>query len=238
MSDVSQGEGWWIASDGQWYPPESAPVEIPPQKHTGRNVALGIAGAFVLLLIITAIFSPQKKTNVAVATQPVNTAPQSPVTSVPPVTSPPVTAPPVTAAPVTAPRTPGLNQVVKDGDFAFTVTGMQCGVTHVGSDSFGQDAPAGSQWCMVTMNVTNDKTTAQTFFASNQKAINAAGSQLSADSSALFYLPGGSSSEIAQVNPGISVTATIPFQLSSNDSIKSLELHDSAFSNGVSVTVA
>jgi hypothetical protein len=185
MSDVSQGEGWWIASDGQWYPPESAPVEIPPQKHTGRNVALGIAGAFVLLLIITAIFSPQKKTNVAVATQPVNTAPQSPVTSVPPVTSPPVTAPPVTAAPVTAPRTPGLNQVVKDGDFAFTVTGMQCG-----------------------------------------------------DSSALFYLPGGSSSEIAQVNPGISVTATIPFQLSSNDSIKSLELHDSAFSNGVSVTVA
>lgn len=29
MSDVSQGPGWWIASDGRWYPPElhpSAPV--------------------------------------------------------------------------------------------------------------------------------------------------------------------------------------------------------------------
>ncbi len=25
MSDQSQGEGWWIASDGKWYPPESAP---------------------------------------------------------------------------------------------------------------------------------------------------------------------------------------------------------------------
>lgn len=27
MSDVSQGEGWWIASDGKWYPPESNPSQ-------------------------------------------------------------------------------------------------------------------------------------------------------------------------------------------------------------------
>lgn len=25
MSDTSQGEGWWQASDGKWYPPEQAP---------------------------------------------------------------------------------------------------------------------------------------------------------------------------------------------------------------------
>lgn len=25
MSDVSQGPGWWIASDGKWYPPELHP---------------------------------------------------------------------------------------------------------------------------------------------------------------------------------------------------------------------
>jgi hypothetical protein len=25
VSDTSQGEGWWQASDGKWYPPESAP---------------------------------------------------------------------------------------------------------------------------------------------------------------------------------------------------------------------
>lgn len=25
MSDRSQGEGWWLASDGKWYPPESRP---------------------------------------------------------------------------------------------------------------------------------------------------------------------------------------------------------------------
>lgn len=30
MSDVSQGEGWWLASDGKWYPPESRPMAPPP----------------------------------------------------------------------------------------------------------------------------------------------------------------------------------------------------------------
>jgi hypothetical protein len=29
MSDTSQGEGWWIASDGKWYAPESA-THLPP----------------------------------------------------------------------------------------------------------------------------------------------------------------------------------------------------------------
>jgi uncharacterized RDD family membrane protein YckC len=32
MSDVSQGEGWWMASDGKWYPPHLHPsvMERPP----------------------------------------------------------------------------------------------------------------------------------------------------------------------------------------------------------------
>ena len=30
MSDQSQGPGWWLASDGKWYPPESAPTLTAP----------------------------------------------------------------------------------------------------------------------------------------------------------------------------------------------------------------
>ncbi len=30
MSDVAQGPGWWVASDGKWYPPESHPEAAPP----------------------------------------------------------------------------------------------------------------------------------------------------------------------------------------------------------------
>ena len=30
MSDVSQGPGWWQASDGKWYPPEQRPADPAP----------------------------------------------------------------------------------------------------------------------------------------------------------------------------------------------------------------
>jgi hypothetical protein len=30
MSDRPEGPGWWIASDGNWYPPESHPGALPP----------------------------------------------------------------------------------------------------------------------------------------------------------------------------------------------------------------
>jgi hypothetical protein len=40
MSDTSQGPGWWLASDGKWYPPElwtGPPLSVPafPQSATG-----------------------------------------------------------------------------------------------------------------------------------------------------------------------------------------------------------
>ena len=29
MSDTSQGPGWWLASDGKWYPPQNPPPAPP-----------------------------------------------------------------------------------------------------------------------------------------------------------------------------------------------------------------
>ncbi|MGZ4704139.1 MAG: hypothetical protein ACXWCM_04650 [Acidimicrobiales bacterium] len=40
MSDFSQGEGWWQASDGKWYPPEQAPGYQP----SGYQAAAGPGG--------------------------------------------------------------------------------------------------------------------------------------------------------------------------------------------------
>ena len=46
MSDTGQGEGWWVASDGKWYPPESHPASVatseptldaPPSRWLGRS---------------------------------------------------------------------------------------------------------------------------------------------------------------------------------------------------------
>ncbi len=45
MSDASQGPGWWLASDGKWYPPSAAsgPAVLPAQP--GIAVAPGYPGA-------------------------------------------------------------------------------------------------------------------------------------------------------------------------------------------------
>ena len=40
------------------------------------------------------------------------------------------------------------------------------------------------------------------------------------------------------VNPGVTIQATVPFRLATGDTIKSLQLHDSAFSGGVTVKVS
>lgn len=45
MSDVSQGPGWWQASDGKWYPPEAAqPGGAPGGAPMGAPMG-GVAGA-------------------------------------------------------------------------------------------------------------------------------------------------------------------------------------------------
>lgn len=40
MSDVSQGPGWWLASDGRWYPPETHPQYREPE-HVQAPVTVG-----------------------------------------------------------------------------------------------------------------------------------------------------------------------------------------------------
>src|ERR1700679_674643 len=42
MADVAQGPGWWIASDGKWYPPELHPSRMPPPQWGGNPQNLGI----------------------------------------------------------------------------------------------------------------------------------------------------------------------------------------------------
>jgi len=39
MSDRPNGEGWWLASDGKWYPPESRPNPPPPPESSIQQAA-------------------------------------------------------------------------------------------------------------------------------------------------------------------------------------------------------
>ena len=53
MSDVSLGPGWWMASDGKWYPPESAPAtSVPPPAPEQPKKPLYKRVWFWLLLVV------------------------------------------------------------------------------------------------------------------------------------------------------------------------------------------
>lgn len=137
-----------------------------------------------------------------------------------------------------APAAAGMGQVAKDGDFAFTVERESCGraaARAVGGGGFGEKVPAGAKECIFTLRVGDDKSSAQTFFDGDQYAYDAAGQQFSADSGGGLYLSGDQDG--TQVNPGITITARLPFQVPDGDQITSLQLHDSAFSGGVTVQV-
>ena len=132
-----------------------------------------------------------------------------------------------------------IGQVVQDGDFAFGVGAIRCGASATAAVvRLGETVPNGAQECLVAIAVTNDKRTAQTYFTTNQYAFDSAGHKLSADPLATIYLTGAlAANDDTQINPGVTITAIVPFQISTTDKITSLELHDSAFSSGVRVNL-
>ena len=85
------------------------------------------------------------------------------------------------------------------------------------------------------MTVTDDTGTSQTYFSGNQYAYDPAGHQFSADATATEALV--SADDDTEVHPGATINVIFPFQIPVNDRIIRLELHDSAYSNGVTVDV-
>lgn len=124
---------------------------------------------------------------------------------------------------------------VRDGKFEFTVTSVKCGVTSVGDSILGTKAQG--QFCLVALKVTNIGKEPQYFSDDNQKAFGTDKSQYSADSEAGMYANGDNQVLLNEINPGNSVTGTVVFDVPKTAKLASLQLHDSAFSGGVTVNV-
>lgn len=135
------------------------------------------------------------------------------------------------AGPVAA----GLNQPARDGKFEFTVTKVQCGVAQVGNELLNRKAQG--QYCLVTVRVKNIGNEARTLAASNQYAYNAAGAKYDADSTASIYLDDAGRALYEDINPGNAVDGTLIFDVPKDAQLVRLELHDSALSGGVAVTL-
>lgn len=128
----------------------------------------------------------------------------------------------------------GFNEPGRDGKFEFTVTNVALPVPRIGSTDFG--VAAQGRFVKVTVKVTNIGDEPQTFFGSNTKGTDTKGHTVEPSTEAAIYLP-DSNSLLTPINPGNSVTGTIVFDLPVGAHLSSLELHDSAFSGGVTVTL-
>lgn len=219
-----------------------------PMTHGGRGQ--GIAGIVLSVLailgavLVNALFGAA--VNSAAEDPEVQAAIQELEASVPeeaaPVEEAPVEEAPVeeAAAPV-AQETPageaaaGLGQPVRDGDFEFVVNGIDCGETTIGDEFLSTDAQG--QFCQVALSITNIGDSAGMFFGDNTYLINDAGQEFSADSEAAIYLGDNADGLLSEINPGNTLDGTVVFDVPADATPVAIELHDSAFSDGVQVAL-
>lgn len=126
-----------------------------------------------------------------------------------------------------------LNEAGRDGKFEFTVTDVKYDVVKVGSTNFGKTAQG--QFVLVTITVKNIGDKPQMFSGSSQKAFSATGAEYANDTGAEIYANDEAKTFLNEINPGNSVTGTVVFDIPKGERLKSLELHDSPFSSGITV---
>jgi hypothetical protein len=149
-------------------------------------------------------------------------------------------APPATrsaAPPTTRPaRTrSGLGAPVRDGQFEFVVKSVSCGHKEVGEKFVSVKATG--QFCIVSLTVKNIGDEGQTFADSFQKAHGADDKIYRAHTGAGVIANEGTNAVWNSINPGLSMTGKIVFDIPKKAALASLELHDSPLSRGATVTI-
>jgi hypothetical protein len=135
-------------------------------------------------------------------------------------------------------QTPKIGVATRDGKFEFVVKSIQCGAPNVGSDYSTKTAQG--QYCLLDISVKNIGNEAQSLYSGNQYLYNAAGQKYSADDTATMYaepIDSSSSSWYNDINPGNSVEGKIVFDIPKDQTPVTAELHDSALSGGVKVSL-
>lgn len=129
----------------------------------------------------------------------------------------------------------GIGDAAVDGDFSFTVSGVECGIPSVGSDVFGSEAQG--QYCLVSVSIENVGSEAKTMFADSQKLFDSEGREFSTDTSAMIYLEDGADSWLSEINPGNTLEGKLLFDIPADATIDYIVLYEGVFSSGVEVSL-
>jgi hypothetical protein len=208
--------------------PVTAPqpiVVVPRQRRSGMTVLLIVVGVFAACCAVGATVALVGSAAFRHAAAPARPAAPSP--------SPRPTR--TTQPPPTQPANPGLKDAVRDGKFEFVVSKVSCGHNSIGKGPVKKQ-PQG-QYCIVSLTVTNISTHKQVFSDSYQNAIGDDGNVYGADTAAGVIENENGSAVFNTINPGNEVSAKIVYDIPDSASIAKLELHDSPFSGGVTISL-
>lgn len=144
----------------------------------------------------------------------------------------------VVAVRVLDPSTPAavtgkIGQPVRDGKFTFVVRSVRCGLS-----TYGGSLPAMpySQFCAVSLAITNDGAKLQTFNALQAKGF-IAGRKYEADVNASGKASTNTFLNNVYINPAGSAKAIVLIDVPAGEQLEVVELHDSIFSRGTSVSL-
>lgn len=208
---------------GQQLPPQQGyqpqygyqPPGPPPRKrHVLRNVLLGIGTFIVVIVAVSAALNHGSSTPDAASS------------------------PGAAAATPAAAKAAGLGTPVRDGKFQFTVTAVtQAKSVGDTADDLGDTAQG--EYTILHVTVTNIGDQAQTLDDGSQYVYDASGRQYDASSDADIDLnnPDSGGVFLNDINPGNTVQGELAFDMPAGVRAVKAQLHDSAFSEGVTVTL-
>lgn len=214
------GMRYWDGINWRTIVPPQEPVPTPPPAKqglsTGGKIALGGAGLAVALGIVGSVVEAENKASNSSPTT-FNSNQTAGRDFVP-------------AAPST-PQIAPAGSAVRDGKFEFRVlsVGTSKTVGDPGGNPYMRETAQGT-FVVVALNVTNIGNESQSFFASNQKLIDAQGREYEASSTADMYM--NEDALGTGINPGNSIQVFVAFDVQPGITAKAIELHDSAFSGG------
>ncbi len=187
-----------------------------------KHKVLTVIGVLVILAIIGAASGGSKSTNNKSANATTSSSSNSSVST------------------QTAAATPKLNQPANDGKFQFTITSFSCGQTQITQpDNSYSTSQAQGQFCQMNLNIKNIGTVAQNFDDSSQYVYDSNNKQYSASSDGTITANPSSSqfATLENVNPGVSISGIVVFDVPKSVTPVYAMLHDSGASNGVKVNL-
>lgn len=126
---------------------------------------------------------------------------------------------------------PAVGDDAVDGQFTFVVDSFQCGETEVKNGIFTQEA--NGEFCLLDLTVTNTGDQGRDFLAGAQGLFSYGGGRLAPSNEATILVNADVVNE--EINPGLSIEATVIFDIADPAEIEFAHLKDAPLSQGVKV---